>query len=511
MTTSRQSILSRQAGRSLGLEKLRKRAEKQGAEPPLMRRFRRKYRADLPAFVHDCVDFPEGEHPTAYQDEILAEFLLRRRVAVRGPHGIGKTALAAWVVLWAVLTAADVKVPTTASVWRQLTKYLWPEVHKWAARLRWPLIGREPFTGNELMLLSIRLSATSEAFAVAATNPAHIEGAHAERVVYIYDEAKTIPEATFDASEGAFAGAGEDTGREAFALALSTPGEPLGRFYAIHARQSAYRDWWARHVTLEEAIAAGRISRDWAEQRRLQWGESDPRFQTRALGEFAAGGTTSVIPLAWVERAQDRWRELRDQDLLGGPATSVGADVGEFGDQTVLAPARDLLVLELRKHSKEDVMQTTGRVVALLSSHPEVKVVVDTVGIGSGVGARLREIRRGELSTPAWTVLSFSAGKASKARDRTNEWGFADLRAAAWWYVREMLDPANGEDVALPADDQLTGDLIAPTWRAVSGGKIRVESKADISKRITRSTDCGDAVVMALAGPQLLKKGVFLG
>ena len=375
----------------------------------------------------------------------------------------------------------------------------------------WSKIGRGPFTANELMLLSLRRSPSCEAFAVASSDPAHIEGAHAARVLYVYDEAKTISDATFDASEGAFAGAGEDTGLEAYALAVSTPGEPLGRFYDIHARKPGYRDWWVRHVTLEEGIAAGRISREWVEARRSQWGEADPRFQTRVLGDFAAGGTTSVIPLAWVERAQERWRELRDAGRLEGPATSVGVDVGEFGDQTVLAPAKDLWVLELRKSSKEDVMVTTGRVSALLGSHPDARVVVDTVGIGSGVGARLREIRRETDPRPGWTVLSFSAGKATKARDRTGEWGFADLRAAAWWHCREMLDPANGEDVALPDDDQLTGDLIAPTWRAVSGGKIRVESKGDIAKRIRRSTDCGDAVVEALAGPQLLKRGVFLG
>jgi hypothetical protein len=51
--------------------------------------------------------------------------------------------------------------------------------------------------------------------------------------------------------------------------------------------------------------------------------------------------------------------------------------------------------------------------------------------------------------------------------------------------------------VALPPDDKLTGDLAAPRYKQASGGRLQVESKDDIKKRLGRSTDHGDAVVMA--------------
>ena len=68
------------------------------------------------------------------------------------------------------------------------------------------------------------------------------------------------------------------------------------------------------------------------------------------------------------------------------------------------------------------------------------------------------------------------------------------MRSAAWWNLREMLET---EPVALPPDDRLIGDLTAPHWRVMSGGKIKVESKDEIKKRINRSTDDGDAVIQA--------------
>jgi hypothetical protein len=41
------------------------------------------------------------------------------------------------------------------------------------------------------------------------------------------------------------------------------------------------------------------------------------------------------------------------------------------------------------------------------------------------------------------------------------------------------------------------GTLTAPGWRVNSSGRILVESKDEIRKRLGRSTDVGDAVVMA--------------
>ncbi|MGW9410285.1 MULTISPECIES: hypothetical protein [Streptomyces] len=68
--------------------------------------------------------------------------------------------------------------------------------------------------------------------------------------------------------------------------------------------------------------------------------------------------------------------------------------------------------------------------------------------------------------------------------------------------MRELLDPAYESEVMLPPDDELLADLTAPTWDTTTGvpPKIRVETKEDLVKRMGRSPDKGDAVVMAFAG-----------
>jgi hypothetical protein len=450
--------------------------------------FKRKYRGDPVAFVRDCFNWREGEKPAAYQDEILAELPVKKRVSVRSPHGAGKTTLAAWIILWFALTrdGEDWKIPTTASSWRQLTKFLWPEIHKWVRCLRWDRVGRQMFDKRtELLTLSLKLF-SGEAFACASDDPTMIEGAHADQLLYVFDEAKAIKGDTFDAAEGAFSGGGS---AEAFALAISTPGEPAGRFYDIHTRKPGYEDWTVKHVTLADAIASGRISASWAEQRKRQWGEKSAVYQNRVAGEFCATDDDGVIPLAWIELANERW-EVWDESKEWFPFTAVGVDVSrsQNGDKTCLALRHEKTITELRRSTEVDVMVVTGKVASILRARGGL-AVVDVIGIGAGVVDRLRE--------QSFSVVAFNAGEGSTAKDRSGELEFLNTRAAAWWNLRELLDPANNEDIALPPDDELTGDLTAPHWKMTSAGKIQIESKDELRKRLGRSTDDGDAVVMA--------------
>jgi hypothetical protein len=452
---------------------------------------RRRYRDDPAAFVRDCIAWRPGEGPTDYQVEILDQLVARRRAAVRGPHSLGKTALAAWVILWFALTreGEDWKIPCTASAWRQLTHYLFPELRKWARRLRWERLGRPPFDPTrELLALSLKLT-TGEAFAVASDTPALIEGAHADHLLYVFDEAKSIPAATFDAAEGAFSSG------DCYALAISTPGEPQGRFYDIHARKPGFADWWVRHVTLAECIAAGRVLPEWAEQRRLQWGEGSAVYRNRVLGEFASAEESGLIPLSWIEAANERWEVIRESGQWDA-FTCVGVDVARDGEaKTVLALRHGQAIRELRRFARSDTMETTGHVASVVAGSAAA-AVVDVIGIGAGVVDRLREMKRDDRA--AYRVVPFNAAEHTDWRDASGELAFANTRSAAWWNVRELLDPAQGKEVALPPDDLLTGDLTAPHWRMTSSGKVQVESKDEIRKRLGRSTDDGDAVVMAL-------------
>ena len=454
----------------------------------------------------DCIDWervPQGDGPAEYQIEILDELAHRGRVCARGPHGLGKSTLEAWAILWFALTSEgeDWKAITTASAWRQLTVYLWPEVHKWNRFIDWAKVGRGPLMEKkELLDLAVKLR-TGAASAVASNDHEKIEGAHADRLLFAYDESKIIPEETWDASEGAFS-----TG-ECYGLAVSTPGLPQGRFFDIQSRKAGFEDWHVVHVKLDDAIKAGRISPEWAEQRRLQWGEDSALYKNRVLGEFADTSSDGVIPLQWVEDAIERWHEWDD---AGRPGTlvSIGVDVGESdeGDPSALAPRisvteadghEGVAIDEIQVFAGLDPIQTADRVEKLMEVWSDVngrvQAIVDAIGIGSGTVAALRKADR--------HVIPFISGaKPKRPKDSTGEFQFMNLRADAWWNLRELLDPVNDPDLMLPPDkdDYLIGELTAPRYREAAGGKLAIESKDEIRKRLKRSTNLADAVVQVM-------------
>lgn len=422
------------------------------------------------------------------------------------------SALAAITTLWFATTreqaGLDWKVLTTASAWRHLTKYLWPEIHLWSRRLDWDALGRQPYNErSELLALTLK-QRWGAASAVASSKPELIEGAHADSLLYLIDEAKIVPDNVWDAIEGAFSGGRMEGYPEALALAISTPGPPVGRFYDIHRRAPGLEDWWVRHVKVEEAIDAGRISQAWVDQRRKQWGADSALFANRVLGEFHASDEDSLIPLAWVDAAIERWRDWDDAgrpELVIQHPQVISVDVARSGsDSTIIGQRIGWAITEFETHNREDTMKTAARVGPLIhdadDDRPRVVGVIDTVGVGAGVYDRLRELK--------YPVVAYTGSAKTDFRDRTGEYGFVNTRSAAYWNLRELLDPANDSILMLPPDDLMISDLTTPTWDITSGAppKIVVEKKDDVVARLGRSPDRGDMVVMAFWYEQLRKE-----
>jgi hypothetical protein len=448
------------------------------------------YAANPAAWVTDSVEWPKRRRVAPYQLEALQALADHHRLALRGPRGLGKTTTAALAVLWFALTREylerDWKVLTTAGVLRHLTRALWPEIHKWAPRVRGGLY-LPPVLDKQLLTASLQMQ-HGQAYGAVAKNPDLIEGAHADDILILIDEAKSVPEPIWDALEGAL------TGEEGqYALALSTPGQPAGRFYEIH--QGKHADWTARHVTHDEAIAAGRISRKWFDARAKSWGEASALFRQQALGHFAADDENAIVPLSWVEAAMERWHAWREagRTALEG-RRSYGVDVATGGaDKTVIATRIGRHITRFDYTSAGDTVDTAGRVQALIPEAEKLvrPVVVDVIGVGTGVADQLHK--------EGHAVQRYVGSASTSATDASGEFGFNNTRSAAYWHLRELLAPDAEHPIMLPPRQELIADLTTPTWRIITGSppRIAIETKEDLVKRLGRSPDFGDAVAMA--------------
>lgn len=424
-------------------------------------------------WVSDFFTFPPDEGPTKYQEEALIKLVEERRVSLRGPHGLGKTALAAWAILWFGATRPfDTKIPTTASAWRQLDKFLWPEIRKWYRLCDW---GKWADMGGmvpEMFTLKMKVGDGCEAFALASDRAELIEGAHGDNLLYVFDEAKAIPPDTWNAAEGAFASG------DAYWLAISTPGDRSGRFYDIHRKAPGLEDWWVRHVTLREAVAAGRINEEWAEARRRQWGEDSPVYQARVLGEFPTHSEWALVPLAWVEAARKRELDPGDTKPI------AGLDVAWTGtDDSAMFIRQGPVVLSGEFWHGHDLMETTGK-----AKRTGLHVNVDSIGIGAGVFSRLRELKH-----PCTAV--------NVAETKYVGEDYKNKRAELHWGLRERFRDGDIDLSRLSnrVYDRLVGELTSIKYKYLSTGKIIIESKDDMKKRIGHSPDLSDGLMLAFA------------
>jgi hypothetical protein len=284
----------------------------------------------------------------------------------------------------------------------------------------------------------------------------------------------------------------QDDIMEAKAFAISTPGIPSGQFYDIHIKKPGYEDWLTRHITLEEAIRAGRISAKWAKQRAKQWGIDSAIFQNRVLGEFADMSEEGVIPLSWVRAANNRWmawyNKGADISVLPGRKT-MGVDTARSGDaKTVLALRNALSIVALHVYSKLPLTSIAGHVQALARGR---YIHIETDG---GYGAAVYDICKDD-NVPLLRPITVN-GK-TLMRDMTGELGFYNVRAAMWWNMRELLDPSHGYEIMLPPVELLREDLATPRYEIKRNAIVKLESKQEIKLRIGRSTDYGDAVCLA--------------
>lgn len=425
------------------------------------------------------------------QREIAEALVHNRRVAVQSAHSCGKSYLAAVLAAWWVdqHPVGESLVVTTAPSHPQVHGVLWHEIAQLHSRLGLPGDVQQTDVwkvGGAQVGLGRRPHDYSED---------SFQGFHRRFVLVIVDEAAGIPAWLWTAAEAV------TTNEHCRILAIGNPTSPSSEFARVCRPDSG---WHVERVSAFDSpnftgeVVSSRlgellVSPTWVEDRRRQWGEDSPVWVSRVLGRFPSVDQFGVIQLSWVEAANARWRDwvADGRPERAGPRALpvLGVDPARFGpDDTVVATRTGDVVTGLERWHGLDTTEVADRVRNRLGVYGS-RAVIDAIGLGAGVYDQLR--REGA------NVEAFNAAAGTRMRDASGAWGYPNTRSASWWHLRELLDPSNGGNLALPDDDMLTGDLIAPTWRELAGGRLQVEGKDDIRKRLGRSTDAGDAVAMA--------------
>ena len=418
-------------------------------------------------FVTDVL----GAEPEPWQEQALEAVGKHDRVSIRSGHGVGKTTLEAWLILWFLLTRKNCKIPVAANSQDQLRDTIWPEIAKWHRQLPEPLKANIDVQAERVIVVHDPEGAFAVRRTASKDNPEALQGFHSEHLLFLIDEASGIPDIVFEVGMGALSTPG------AKVVMAGNPTRTSGFFFDTH---HSLRDrWHTMHVScLDVPRAQGHI-----EDIRAKYGEGSNAWRVRVLGEFPTADDETVIPLDLVTSAVGRDVSTLEYEPVWG------IDVARFGDdRTALAKRQANKLLEPIKHwNGTDLMATVGKIKAEYDQTPydmrPSEILIDVIGLGAGVHDRCRE-----LGLP---VRGINVGEAAASRENCMR-----LRDELWFNGREWFQD---KSCSMPQDDALIAELTSPTYTFSSTGKMVVESKADMKKRGLRSPDLADAFLLTFA------------
>ena len=434
-----------------------------------MEEFTAAYYDDPVRFVREML----GADPFPYQEEFLRALAAgERKMSVKSGHGTGKSTTASWAMLWFLLLRYPVKVVVTAPTSSQLFDAMFAELKRWINELPRELQELLNVKSDRVELVRAPAEAFISCRTARAETPEALAGVHSDNVLLVIDESSGVPEQVFEAAAGSM------SGHNATTLMLSNPTRSSGTFFESHNRMA--NSWWTRTWS---CIDSPLVSNEFVDEMRMRYGETSNAFRVRVLGEFPLSDDNTIIPFHLVEAAQHR-------DIVVAEDAPVvwGLDVSRFGsDATALCKRQGPVVTELRSWRGLDLMQTTGRVVAeyeaLPPSRRPTEILVDSIGLGSGVVDRLRE-----LNLPVRGVNVAESPSMGET--------YMNLRSELWFKTKAWLEDRSCK---LPKDDQLVAELTAITYSFTSSGKMKAESKDEMRRRGVGSPDLADALCLTMA------------
>jgi hypothetical protein len=448
------------------------------------------YEADPVGWIHSKL----GEDTWSKQDEILDSLVKNRRTGVWSCHSAGKSHIGSRAAAWWLDSHPidDVFIVSTAPSAPQVRGILWRyigdahrkgdldgyitggEIPEWKIDGRLVAWGRKP------------ASLTNEEAAKAV-----FQGIHAKYVLVILDEADGIPKWLWDAITTLVT---SPTNR---VLAIGNPDDPTSHFASI--RKDPDNDW--NKITIaaadcpaftgeevSEYLEEHLISREWVAEVERDWGKDNPLFISKVLAQYPAVSDDSLITPAILAKMKAAWEELPG-DALGRYAM----DVARYGrDKTVVYRNRGGIIDKIDEWAKKDTAETTDKAASILEPHHGgVPMVIDIGGLGSGPFDALRKME--------FPVFGFDGSMKPLSDEAPRQDGlrFTNRRAEQYWALREEGDRnAIGID---PKNLKLQAQLVQIKWDKTPTGRIFIEKKEDIKKRLpnSESPDDADAVMMS--------------
>ena len=315
------------------------------------------------------------------QKEVLAALPDHRRVAVKSGYGLGKGFCAAVAVLWFLHCHDPAVVLSTAPTFRQVRHILWRQIR----RLYRPV---KDTLGGKMLDTRWELADDHYAMGLSAESTDEFQGFHSPNMFIVVDEAEGVSDEIYEAIEAVM------TAAEPRLLLIGNPTTVSGAFHrAFYQERHLYHPITisamdSPNVIASKVVIPGLTSAKWVKERQETWGEDNPIYHARVLGEFPDQAEDTLIRLSDVEAAAQK-DAVNTQSVDSSPLPEevvLAVDVARFGsDRSVILRRRGNRVEEIRTFHDMDTMQLVGWIVAAIRESSPDRICVDEIGVGAGV------------------------------------------------------------------------------------------------------------------------------
>jgi hypothetical protein len=401
------------------------------------------------------------------------------RVSIASGHGIGKSATMSIVANWAMTCWRNPRIVVTANTDGQLRTKTSPEFAKW-----FRLSVSAPLFDIDTTRISLNDPSKRDGWRLdfipwSETNPEAFAGLHNKGniIIVMMDEGSAISDTIWETIEGALTD--EDT--VIIWLVFGNPTRNTGRFRECFRR---FRHLWST-FQIDASKVEGtnhELHKEWAET----YGIDSDFYKVRVSGQFPSSSDRQFIPTNLVDAAFGKHLEKHQYDFAPSIVTCDPAWSG--ADELVIGHRKGLFfeVLETTAKNNNDVL-VAQKLMAYQDKHNAVMVNIDA---GYGTGIYSAGVTFGRTN---WNLVWFSGAALDK--------GILNKRTEMYMAVRRWLT----EGGAIPKDQVLYENLIAPETLPRNDGKVALEGKEDMKKRKLPSPGRSDALALSFAFPVLTK------
>lgn len=435
------------------------------------------WRKDIAAFAFDA--FESELRPK--QIEFCKAFQHNKRITFKGGVGFGKTHVMAIIVWWSLFTHDRLKVTIFGPTESQLKSGIWNELQSLFGRMPEQLKNGWDVTATRIS----RAEGPSDCFAEWRTankdNVASARGIHADNNFILVDEATGVDEIIFvEALQNHLT-----TDLNPKLCLVSNPKATSGFFYRTWKDDNISGMWTKVHGKMSDNPFVTKEELDNAIKQ--YGGVTSNEYRVLVEGEFPLQDEDGLISRHLVELATNNPHAIPSESrqiIWGVDPAGPGKDrsvIIKRHDNKIIEPPierRGLTITQL-SYLIRDMFQALPQ-----KERDRTLMVVDANGLGRGLADNLKD-----FGLPVKGIVTQSS--PTRKQDM-----YSRLRDQLWWECKEWFET---ENVCIPNNADLINELCTPTYKYETNGRIKVEGKGEMKKRLHSSPDFADALCLTFA------------